>query len=149
MSSKRNNKRKREYKPQPQQSKTGGQSSATVNSRKPKFFEMLQRFLPHTQEDEMAKLRRIMIFVVALVVIEFSVIAVVFSANPPVLQNKNAGQTVPLDSNGSACSPSRSNTLSAQSPSASLQNSPSTQTPASSSDASSNLQAAPQGAQCM
>jgi hypothetical protein len=149
MSSKRNNKRKPEYKPKPQPLGIDGQPGVTANNQKPSFFEMLQRFLPHTQEDEMTKLRRIMIFVVALVVIEFSVIAVVFSANPPVLQNKNAGQSTPIDSNGSACNSSRSSALNTQSPSASLQNSPSPQNSTSTTDASGNLQAAPQGAQCM
>lgn len=146
MSSKRRNTRKKAYTSQTQQLAAAGPNIATAENRWSRLFNTLGRFLPHTQEDDVAKLRWIVIFVVMLVVIEFTVIALVFSANPPVLQNQKAGQTTPVDTkgtnSGSACTPSNVG-------GSNLQNTPTVQGQNGGVGTPGGLQATPQSSKCL
>ncbi|HWZ65216.1 MAG TPA: hypothetical protein VNX65_00280 [Patescibacteria group bacterium] len=146
MSSKRRNGRKRVYTPPVQQFATVGPDASSAEGGWSKLLDSFRRFLPHTQEDDVAKLRWIVIFVVMLVVIEFTVIALVFSANPPVLQNKNAGQATPVDSkgtsSGSACNPNNVG-------GSNLQNTPTVQGQNGGVGTQGALQATPQSSKCL
>ena len=146
MSARQRRGRKKTYVPKtPQLAAVGSRADAMTASWWSRLFEVVQRFLPHTQEDDVAKLRWIVIFVVMLVVLEFTVIAIVFSTNPPVLQNKNAGQSVPLNTNGTnsgcACNPSNAG-------GSNLQNTPAIQNKTG-LGANGNLQATSPSSQCL
>lgn len=148
MSSKRNRQKRNRYQPQPAVGPASPKNLAPEQN-------VFKRLLAQAQTDDIARMRFIIVFVVALLVIEFVVFAIALSGtnNVPLIQGKNAGQQVPItSSSGGGCSVGVGNnsptSLNPQSPGAALQNSPVPQGQSSALGTGDSLQASPQAGQC-
>lgn len=162
MSSKHKARKTKNYSQQNQQGSIAVDAVIDMNAQNDVGFikrarVWLNQISLHTQKDDMAKIRWIAIFVVMMLTVEFTVIALALTASPASPLNKNSGQLLPLksDSSGYVCSPgadgSGSNgSLNPQSPGGSLQYSPSpiNQSSGLNGADTNNLQASPQPSQC-